>query len=209
MQAPDVRIVEVSRAAARLQQEERVGVQRGGVQIVRIPCGDLAHRVRVRAILLHARVRVEVLDVAHRQRVDEVPLPGAGMPRREPQRLLDGGVGPGRLVGAHRPVQIRAPRPSFAPVADRTVRIVLLRLPEGAGGILLGERVHQLEALIEVLPGLGAGRGDRAGEGSERRRVERDRLVEALGKRRLRRLLARGRVRDRQRDDDGAPRPDG
>ena len=73
------------------------------------------------------------------------------MVRRERQRLLDGGIGARRLVGAHRPVQVRAPGPGFAPVADGAVGVPLLRLAKRAGGVHLGERVHQLKALVEEL----------------------------------------------------------
>ena len=74
VQLLDVRILDVARAAARLEQEQRVGVERRDVEIVRIRARDLAHRVRVGAVLLDPLVGVEALDVAHRHRLDERAL---------------------------------------------------------------------------------------------------------------------------------------
>ena len=65
MQAMDVRIVDVSRAAARLEQEQRIGIQRRDFEIVGILLRHLLHHVGVGTILLHACGRVEFLDVAH------------------------------------------------------------------------------------------------------------------------------------------------
>ena len=92
-------------------------------------------------------------------------------------RLLRGGVGERRLLGRHRAVQVRAPRPAFAPVADRAVGIALPRFAERAHRVEARERVHHLEALVEkrlrflVLGwrsagGTGRGRWCRAGMGS-------------------------------------------
>ena len=64
----------IARAAARLQQKQRVGVERGDVEVVRILAGDPLHRLRVGAILFDALLEVERLDVAHGHRVDERPL---------------------------------------------------------------------------------------------------------------------------------------
>jgi hypothetical protein len=78
VQAFDVWRVHVTRAAARLENEERVGVERTGVQIVGIRLVHLAHRFGVGLVLFHARLHVEVLDVTNGKRVDECAFLGRG-----------------------------------------------------------------------------------------------------------------------------------
>ena len=65
MQPMDVRVVHVARAAARLEQKEGIGIERGDLEIVGILCRHLLHGVRIGAILLDPLGRVELLDVAH------------------------------------------------------------------------------------------------------------------------------------------------
>ena len=202
----DVGIVQIARAPARLEQEQRVAVQGRGVEIVGVALGERLHRLRVGLVLVAPLRHVEVLDVAHRQRVDVVALAGAAVPRRrEGHRLPDRGVGVGRLRGPHGAVEIGAPGPGLAPVADGAVRVVDPRLAERADRVDLGEGVHQLHALVEELPGLGAVRGDREGVGSERGGLVGNRLPILLGQ--LRGLLGRDgshrqRPRDQRRDGD-------
>ena len=74
MQPVHVGIVHVARAAARLEQEQRVGVERRDLEIVGILRRHLLHRLGVGAVLLDALGRVELLDVADRHRVDERAL---------------------------------------------------------------------------------------------------------------------------------------
>ena len=151
-----VGIGEVTQPAARLEQEQRVRVERHRVQVVRVLLGQPAHGLGVRFVLLAARLRIEVLDVAVRHRLDVRSLLRARAvhPRR---RLLDRGVGMRRLERPHRAVQVRTPRPRLAPVADGALRIAFPRLAERPGRFLLGEGVHQREALVEVRLRLGVG----------------------------------------------------
>ncbi len=76
----------VARAAPRLEQKQRVGVEDLDVEVVGIARRDLLHRVPVRAILFDARGSVELLDVANRQRLDQVAL--------DRRRTLDGATSP-------------------------------------------------------------------------------------------------------------------
>ena len=67
VQPNDVGIVHVAPAAARLEEEERVRVEGGDLEIVGILLRNLLHRVGVRAILIDALRRVELLHVANRR----------------------------------------------------------------------------------------------------------------------------------------------
>jgi hypothetical protein len=58
--------------------EQRVGVEREDLEVVRILIGHLAHRLGVGALLIHALGGVEALDVAHRDRVDQRAFHGVG-----------------------------------------------------------------------------------------------------------------------------------
>jgi hypothetical protein len=156
-QVLDARRVDVAGAAARLQQEERVGVERGGIEIVGIRFGQLAHRLRVGTILLDPLLRIELLDVADRQRIDVRPLLRRGA-RAQRQRLLERRIGAGRFLRRHRAVQVRAPRPRFAPVTDGALGVPLPRFAKRPDGLRLRERVHQLKALIEERLRLAVGR---------------------------------------------------
>ena len=126
----------VARAAPRLEQEERVGVEHLNVQVVGIARRNLLHRVAVRAILFDARRRVELLDVADRQRLDQVAL-DRRRPLAQRHRLLDGRVRVRRLGRRHRSVQVRSPGPRFAPVtvAQSSVRRSLDEINLAAGVI--------------------------------------------------------------------------
>ena len=196
VQALHVGIVEVARAAARLEQEEGVAVERRRVEVVGELLGHLANRLGVGLFLIHALLGIEVLHVAHLHRLDEGLLPRrGGLAQR--QRLLQSGVGKRRVLGQHRAVQVRTPRPGFPPVADGARRIALPRFAERAHRVELGERVHHLEALVEELLGFVVGRGDRAGEGPEAHRVERDRIGDVLGEFQRGRPAGLGRRRGR------------
>ena len=140
--------LDVARSAARLEKKQRVRVQRGDIEIVRIRGGDLADGLRIRLVLIDALLRIEFLYVADRHRVDQRAL----LCRRsvlQPDRLLNGRIGVRRFLGAHRTVQVRSPGPRLAPVADRAIRIALPCFAERANRLGLRERVHHLEALIE------------------------------------------------------------
>ena len=60
------RVVDVTGAAPRLQQKERIAKQGGRIQIVRIALDEQLHRRRVRFVLLAPSFHVEVFDVTHR-----------------------------------------------------------------------------------------------------------------------------------------------
>ncbi len=141
--------------------------------------GHLGHGVGVGLVLFLARLDVEILDVADAQRVDERAL----LRRRlvlQADRLLRGGVREGRLLGRHRAVQVRAPRPAFAPVADGAVGIALPRFAERAHRVEAGERVHHLEALVEKRLRFLVRGGDGAVERAEAGGVERDRVFDVF-----------------------------
>ena len=67
-------VVDVARAPPRLEQKQRIGIQRGGLEIVRVSRSDLRHRLRVGLVLLHAFGWIEFLDVTDRHRIDEGAL---------------------------------------------------------------------------------------------------------------------------------------
>ncbi len=188
------RRVHVALAPAWLEQEQRVGVERAGIEIVRVRLREAAHGLGVRLVLRQALLGVEVLDVTHRERVDVVALDGAGLclQLEGPAR---GGVRERRVLGVHLLVEVRAPRPGLAPVADGTGRVGSPRRAERPDGVRLREREHHLHALVEVGLRFRVGRGDLTGEGAERLGHQRDRLRDGRGKfARLRRAgLPRGR----------------
>ncbi len=189
VKAADVWAVHVACAAPWFEQEECVGIERRDVEVIRIPCRNLLHRIAIRAILFAAFRGIELLDVAHGDRVDERTLLLAGLVF-QCHRLARGGVRVRRLLVAHRRVQVRSPRPRFSPVADRAVGITLPRLAERTDGLGLGERVHHLEALVEVRLGLLALRRDRPAERPQPGLVDGNRfsvaIVERASRRRLR-----------------------
>ena len=87
MEPANVGIVDVACATARLEQEERIGIEHRDLEIVGILRRDLPHRVGVGAVLLHSLGPVERLDVANREGLDERALLGRG-PVLQRQRLL-------------------------------------------------------------------------------------------------------------------------
>ena len=204
MQPMDVGIVHVARAAARLEQKEGVGIQRGDLEIIGILCRHLLHGVGIGAILLDPLGRVERLDVAHRHRVDERALLGRGAALQR-QRFLRRGIRVRRFLGVHRRIEVRPPRPRFAPVTDRAVGIALPRFAERPHGLRLGEGVHHLKALIEERLRLLVARGHRLGKGAETSLENLNRLgVTVVDRAWLRRLGGR-----RQCEADAADGKDG
>src|SRR5688572_1547534 len=110
--------------------------------------GHFRHRLGVGLVLFAPLLDIEIFYVAHAERVDEVAL----LRRRlvlQADRLLRGGIGKRRLLGRHRAVQVRAPRPALAPIADRALRVALPGLAERAHRVEARERIHHLEALVE------------------------------------------------------------
>ena len=95
--------------------------------------------------------------VAGRERLDVGPLTHAGGVQL--QRLLDRVDRRELACGAHRQVDVRTERERDPPPADRAVRVLARRLPEGADGGVVVEAEGQREALIEeLLRGLRVGR---------------------------------------------------
>ena len=192
------------RAAARLEEEERVRVERGDLEIVGILRRDLLHGVGVRAILLDALRRVELLDVADRDGVDERAFLRRGA-RRERARLLGRRIRVRRIFAGHRLVQVRAPRPRFAPIADRAFGVALPRFAKRPHRLGLGKRVHHLKALVEVRLRLLVGRRDRLRERPEAGLVDLDRLGVAV----VARTWLLRRDCGRQHETDSRDRKDG
>ena len=167
VQALHARAGDVAGSTPRLEQEQRIGVQRLSIEIVGVGIGDAAHRLGVRLVLIHSLFRIEFLDVADRHRVDERALFRGRMLFLQRERLPDGGVRVRSLVGAHRSVQVGSPCPRLAPVADGAVRVPLPRFAKRANRFGLGEGIHHLEALVEEGLRLLIRRGYRVGESTE------------------------------------------
>ena len=175
--APHVRIVDIAVAASLLEQEKRIGVERDGVEVVRILLGQLARRIDP-GFILHAAVREIVIgDVAGGERVD-ISLFARARVVAKLERLADGRIGIRSFRRGHRYVQIRPPGPRFAPVADGALRIEFLRFAKRAYGFVLAERIHELKALVEEGLDLGIVRRDFMGKGAEHLGHVGDRLCE-------------------------------
>ena len=175
MQPLNIGIGMVARAAARLEQEERIGIQRGDIEIVRVLRRYFLHRLGIRAILFDPLRGVERLDISHRDRLDERPLLDRGT-AGQGQRFARRGIRVWRLVGGHRRVQVRPPRPRLTPVADRAVSVALPCFAERPHRLRLGERVHHLEALVEERLGFHVARRHRPGKRTEAVLEDLDRL---------------------------------
>jgi hypothetical protein len=178
--ARDRRILDVERAWSRQHQEQRFGIQCGGVQVVRIPLGDAPHRPGVLAVVFRLTRRVEPFSIARGHRPDErlLPLVGVRIGQREP--LLNCRVCSHLVLWCTAFADIGSPHPGFAPETDRTIGVALLRLAKRSTGLRPRKPVHQLKALIEVGLRFSAGRRDRTCERAERGRVETDRIVEIV-----------------------------
>ena len=150
-----VRLPEVPRP----EVHQRVGEERGGVEVVGEALRHLAHGVGVRAVergpVGRRRHRVPL-----RERLDDRALAlrdAAGQDRG----LLDGREGGLLPLGVGRAVVVRAVGQRDAPVAHRAGRIEAGRLAERAFGLDVVEGVHESQPLVEV--GLGLTRGRRNG----------------------------------------------
>ena len=149
-----VRLPEVPRP----EVHERVGEQRGGVEVVGEALRHLAHGVGVRA--------VERGAVGGRR--DRVPLreslDGRSLAVRDAARQdhgpLDGREGGLLPLGIGRAVVVRAVGQCDAPVAHRALRVEPGRLSERALGLDVVEGVHESQTLVEVGLGFARGRGD-------------------------------------------------
>ena len=138
---------------------------------------------------MRATVRVFLLGVAERHRVDQGALHRSGGLFGQYDRLLDRLERQWRVRRPHPSVQKRAPRPRLAEVAHRTVWIPPLGLHERVQPLVNRERIHHLEALIEVRLGVRVGRGDASAEWPGHRRQQGNlglltRLLALLGPRR-------------------------
>ena len=148
MQALDVGRVDIPPAAARLEDEQRVSVKSNCIEVAGILRGNLGHCVGVGLVLLAALGRVEIFHVADAQRLDEGALGGRRLVFQA-DGLLHGRVGERRLIRGHRAIQVRTPRPAFAPVTNCALGIALGGFAERAHRVETREGVHHLEALVE------------------------------------------------------------
>ncbi len=176
----DVRIVDVAVAASLLEQEQRIGVERDGVEIVRILLCE-STRCLGPGFVLDAAVReIVVGDVAGRKRIDVGLLARTGVVP-EFKRLADRCMGIRRLGRGHRHIQVGPPGPRFAPVADGALRVEFLRFAKRAYGFVLAERVHELKTLVEEGLHFGIVRRDFVGERAEHLRHVGHRLGQHRG----------------------------
>jgi hypothetical protein len=138
---------------------ERLGEQRGGVEVVGVRRHDVAHRVGVGPVEVGA-VLQRFGRVALGQRLDVRALPVAGV-CGERQRALAGGVGRGHGVGRHGPVDVRPQGQRQPPVAHRARFVERDGGLERTGGLEVIEAEDEHQALVEVasrLVGLGRDR---------------------------------------------------
>ena len=191
VQALDVGRVDVAGAAARLEQEQRVAVERDRVEVVRAaPRTPSSSRRRRRAPDPSAFFGFELLDVArsacasmnacsHGSLALALSAERLLARRRRRTASAPASIGPFRY-------EPQAQR--FAPVADRAAGVALPGGAERAHGVELGERIHHLHALVEERLGFRIGGGDLLGEGAEAHGVDRNRFGDVL------RQLGRGRT---------------
>ena len=197
----DIRARDVPRACARLEEKQRLGVERCHVEVVRKRIDDRLHGVGVGAVLIRASGRIEALDVTNRHRPNQRTLDRRAVRGGERCRLLNRGVGERGLLGGHGPIQIRPPCPGFTPVADRALRIPDLASRKDRTASGLAKAYSQLEPLVEVRLRFAVLGRNRPRERSYRGLVETDFPVERgwrcavllmlIGRRGLR-LAARG-----------------
>ena len=153
------------------QVHQALGVQRGGVEIVRIPPDEIAHRVLV-LDRQRFQIRLGIVRITLDDRLDVGALCRRRR-RRERQRPLRGVVRvllPGRVDVE---VDVWTERQRDAPERHRRGWIEQSGAPERADGFVVVECIHKRQALIEELLGVLALGGDRvmrvAETGHERR----------------------------------------
>jgi hypothetical protein len=185
----------------RPQHHQGLGVERGRIEVVRVPAHDAAHGVGVVAVELHA-IGAGGTRVALRERIDVVTLGGARR-RRERDRLRHGLARHEVARIVDRQVVVRSRREGDAPPGHGAAGVEPRRLTERAHRLVVIESVDQAEALIEVALGLRVARRDRMAVGTKS--VEDGRTVR--GRWRVLAMLARAQGgtghEHEQRDDEG------
>ena len=140
------------------QIHQGFGEERGGVEIVGICGAERAHRIGV-GLVARSPLAGPGL-VAHRERVDVVPL-GVTRALQSGHGTLDGARGGPLARGGERRVDVGAERQGHAPVGHGEIRIEARGLLEGAPRLVVVEGVDEAQALIEVALGERGGGGDR------------------------------------------------
>ena len=151
--------------------QERLGVDRGCVEIVGIFRGEIPHRVR-EGLVEGLEIRLGIAGIALRERFDPGAFargrpgrPRAGFPHFRERFLF------ARRI--HREVHVGPEGEGDAPVCHGAGGIETRRLAEGADGLVVIEGVAEPEALVEILLRERGSRGHRVVHGPEAG-VERD-----------------------------------
>ena len=143
----------------------RLGGQHGNLKIVGIFVGKERHRIGKGGIERRALGSL-IVRIAKRQRSDQCALlvaGRAGKGLRLAQRCESRCIG----LGCHRHIDVGAQHQCFAEIAHGATRIELLSLAERPLGLRMVKVDIELQALVEIVLGLGAAGGDRVGEGAE------------------------------------------
>ena len=168
-------LLDVPAAAPRLEQHQRLAVQRSDVEVVGESLVHVGHGARIGRVELLAHVGVVLGRIPDRHRLDQRALDLVGVLTGQLLRLHDVLVRTRRVVRAHPAVQVRSPGPRFTPETHRAVGVFPLRLAEGSGRAQRGKRVHHLDALVEELL-----RSRRLRRNGPRQRAERLGIVRSL-----------------------------
>ena len=132
----------------RPEVHERVGEQRGGVEVVGEAPRHLAHGVGVRAVQLRALCRGRI-GVPLREGLDRRPLAVRGGTGQD-HGPLDGREGSSLPIGVGRAVVVRSLAERDAPVAHRAGRVETRRLQERGLRLQVIEGVDEPQPLVEV-----------------------------------------------------------
>ncbi len=139
--------------APRAKVHERVGQERGRVEIVRIPPRHVAHGIRIGAVERRA-ISPGGRGVPGRQRRDQRPLTLGRGHRGQRARLIDHGERPQLPLRVGGAVVVRPIGQRDTPRAHRARRIEAGRLAEGGLGLVMVEAVDEPQALVEIGLGL-------------------------------------------------------
>jgi hypothetical protein len=136
-----------------------LGVDRRGIEVVRILFGDLAHRV-FESDLQRFEIGFRVERVAVGQRENISPFVGRGV-TGEADGQLRFFVSRRFAFGVDVDVDVRPKGIAYAPVSHRQVRVECQRAFEGADGGVVVEPVDETQALVEEVLGHRVRGGDR------------------------------------------------
>ncbi len=134
--------------APRAEIHERVGQERGRVEVVRELPRDIAHGIRVGAVERRP-AGAGGRGVPGRQRGDQCPLALGRGRRGQRARLIDRGERPKLALRVGRAVVVRAVRQRHAPRAHRARRIEAGGLAESGLGLVVVEAVDEPQTLVE------------------------------------------------------------